>query len=52
VNVVNQIAGFIADNDVIEAGWWDYQGQFSLVREPGGDGGAHQGFLIAVWSGG
>jgi hypothetical protein len=32
---VNQIAGFIADNDVIEAGLWDYQGQFFSSGNPG-----------------
>jgi hypothetical protein len=32
---VNQIARFIADNDVIEAGLWDYQGQFFSSGNPG-----------------
>jgi hypothetical protein len=31
---VNQIAGFIPDKDVIEAGWWDYQGQFPSPGNP------------------
>ena len=31
---VNHIAGFIADNDVIEAGLWDYQGQFPSSASP------------------
>ena len=31
---VDQIAGFIADNDVIEAGLWDYQGQFPSSGNP------------------
>jgi hypothetical protein len=31
---VNHIAGFIADNDVIEAGLWDYHGQFPSSANP------------------
>ena len=31
---MNQIASFIADNDVIEAGLWDYQGQFPSSGNP------------------
>jgi hypothetical protein len=31
---VNHLAGFIGDNDVIEAGLWDYQGQFPSSANP------------------
>lgn len=31
---MNHIAGFIADNDVIEAGLWDYRGQFPSSANP------------------
>jgi hypothetical protein len=31
---VNQVAGFVADHDVIEAGLWDYQGQFPSTSNP------------------
>ena len=30
---VNQV-GFVADHDVIEAGLWDYQGQFPSTSNP------------------
>ncbi len=41
---VNQIAGFIADNDVIEAALWDSQGQFPSPANPGATAALSQDF--------